>query len=653
MLPVLNSIPPDLKDFNLTMGYPLKLTPVFSLLDALFLLFINAGRYAEKKIIPDGKVSISPRFHYRDIKRFLGHPYLGTAPFPGDPPGRKQKEKLNKSFYKADELFRLLNTAQPGLSEVFREDDSAAGFSPGYLAGLMQALITFFRDRFVADDAASGKEVHRIDIEYLYHFALLLKRIQLLTAETDLVDKSETLYEIFTGLVTGMRLPFYGEPLKGLQIMGMLETRTLDFRNIIMLSVNEGLLPKGKHQNTFIPDEVRKEFGLQLYNERNAVFAYHFYRLLQRSSSIHLLYNTEGNDLGGGEMSRFISQIRLELPSYNPKIHISGRLLSVPAMQLSDAAVSIAKDEAVLERLGELAEKGFSPTGLSRYLACSLQFCYAQVLKITEPEQLDETIDAATLGEVVHAVLYQSYKPFLGQKVTPSELESILPSAIAGVKAEFSSRYPVSELESGKNLLIVKVAENMIKRFLLAESAYLEKLPAGQQSAEILNLESGLEAMIRVPDLATGELREVKIKGQADRIDKVDGKLRVIDYKTGRLDDAEVKLDSVKLLREHKNPAKLLQLLTYAWMYTRMNPGQQANELVSGIISLRMSSRYLMNARIGTEDKLSNSQLSDFETLLSDVLSEIFNPDIPFIRTEHTENCRYCAYQSLCNRVVN
>ncbi len=654
MLPVLNSIPSHLKDFNVTMGYPLKQTPVFSLLDAIFKLLINARRYARKTVSADGKETFLLRFHHKDIIRLLNHPYLGFEPEAGYSLENGKKARLDKSYYNAGEFSRILMKSLPGLSEVFTVVLELESYNSRVIAEFMPGIITFFRDRFVSsDESNTNNGIHKIDIEYLYHFALLLEKIRLLTVEYDLVKDVETLYELFTSQVSGLRLPFYGEPLKGLQLMGMLETRALDFSHIILLSVNEGQLPKGKHQNTFVPDEVRQEFGLQRYSERNAVFGYHFYRLLQRATNVHILYNTEGNELGGGEMSRFVTQIKYELPGYNDKIHITEKLLSIPAMRQTDMPVIITKNGGVLERLNEIAVKGFSPTTLGRYLACSLQFCYAQVLNISETDLVDETIDAATLGVMVHEVLYETYKPFLEGKVSKKEIETMLPDAVSRVKLVFAKNYSEQELESGKNLLIVKVAENMVKRFLLAETAFIDNRPQGQQYIDILQLESDLEASIDVPDYATGELFKVKLRGKADRIDRVSGTIRVIDYKTGQVKSSEVKVDEIDFLLEHESPAKLLQLLTYAWMFRQMNPGGIHTDLVSGIVSLRMASKYLVNANIGKDEKLTENRLAEFELLLSGILSEIFNPKIPFIQTENTETCRNCAYQTICNRVIN
>jgi ATP-dependent helicase/nuclease subunit B len=654
MLPVLNSIPPELEHFNVTMGYPMKLTPVYTLFDALFKLFVNAHKNGRKAVDSSGNEFQVLRFHYKDIDRFFSHPYIveiivQQVGYQGNPMPR-----LEKSYFNREEVLGLMKRQVPSLYEIFSTILMTDKVLPVHLSQFFSELINFFRSFYLKKES-EGNSSHSIDFEYLYHFSLLLERIKGLISDSDLLQDLSVLYEIFTAQVAGMRLPFYGEPLKGLQLMGMLETRALDFKNIIMLSVNEGQLPKGKHKNTFLPDEVRTQYSLPRYNERNAVFGYHFYRLLQRAELIYLLYNTEGNELGGGEKSRFITQIINELPAYNNNISIKENILCIPPPGQKELPILIQKDKEVLERLKEIAEKGFSPTALGRYLACTLQFCFSQVMGISEPDLVEESIDAATLGEVVHKVLHNTYKPYIGKTILQADIDNILPVAIGEVKKVFMSDYSTTDMDTGKNLLILKVAEKMVRRFLTAEKAYLEKLASKSEGIEILQLEQPLEANVLVQDEKTGELFKVKVHGKADRIDRTGGVTRVIDYKTGQVKNPEVKLDEISQLPEHDNPAKILQLLAYAWMYRRMHPVPKGSpiEMVSGIVSLRMASRYLINASIGKEEMFTEEHLSSFEELLSTMFSEIFNPEIPFKQAENADVCINCTYQKICNRVIN
>lgn len=648
MLPVMNSIPRELDHFNITMGYPLILTPVYSLIDAILRLWTGAGKY-KSLAGSEGASSEKTKFHFRDVDRLIKHPYI--ARFAAIDSVQSGKQADGRFYLLSDMLIRRLESGFPALAPYFIEVLQTEQVQPSGVIRLIELLLEACRKDFLATEE-NGTETHVLDIEYLYHAARLIEQVKPL-AEPGLINDIATLHEVLKSQVASTRLPFYGEPLKGLQVMGVLETRALDFKNIIMLSVNEGMIPKARHQNTFIPDEVRKEYGLHRYRERNAVFAYHFYRLLQRAENIFLLYNTEGGELGGGERSRFITQLLYE-SRINPGIHIRETILPLPLPIQSELPVSIAKNDNIMEKLHEVASRGFSPTALGSYLACSLQFCYSHVLGIRESEEPEESIDAATLGEVVHKVLQDAYTPFLGKHLTAEDLKSAMPLTISSVKAAFEAKYASRELESGKNLLVLKVAEGMIRRFMTAEIDYLRKLPGNRKFMEILHLESDLSREFEIIDKQTGELIPVKIRGIADRIDKVDGQVRVIDYKTGIVQKQDVKLDDVSLLPEHGNPSKLLQLLAYAWMYLNSPDNKSyTGSITSGIISLRYPSQYMIPAIIGGKQELDAQMLQGFEEVLAGILEDIFDRERDFIQTEDKEICRNCPYQTMCNRLIN
>ena len=495
----------------------------------------------------------------------------------------------------------------------------------------------------------SKNQIHPIELEYLFHAAVLCSKLDVILKDPVLKPDIETVQSLVSNLIAGMRLPFYGEPLNGLQVMGMLETRLLDFTDIIMISVNEGLLPRGKHQTTFIPDEVRTQFGMQRYSERTAVFGYHFYRLMQRVENAWLIYNTEGDELGGGEKSRFISQILYEMPTVNPKIHITEQTLSVVPGSTNTGEVSIKKSPAVFDRLRQLAERGLSPTALAMYMKCKLQFYFSQVLRISEPDEVTETIDAAMLGEIVHDALHKTYAAKKGKIITPEVLLSMLPAAINEVHEAFSIKFNPDELSAGKNLLIVKVAENMVKRFLLAEKKYLEQ---NSLHVEILMLEEDLATAVEIANPVSGEIFQVKLHGKADRIDRVGGITRIIDYKTGKVENKDLKIDLISNFQEKAEPGKLLQVLTYALMYSDMQPSPPA-ELVSGIISLRKSSSYLIKTDIDKSDRIDKQLLSAFRKELELIISSIYDVSEPFIQTDNRDTCNLCAFNTICNRTVN
>jgi RecB family exonuclease len=653
LLPVLNSIPSETGDFNVTMGFPLKQTPVFSLINIVLSMFANAQRFAQP--IPGAQAGsdLIMRFYYKDIHRFLSHPFIvSSLKHTTANPVKQDNTSVVKSFYTPAALLLLLTNINKPLALLFKPYLEKKQVESSDVINLVRDVISFLRDSFSPVENAendSKAQVYPMELEYLFHAAVLCSKLDVILKDPVLKPDIETVQSLVNNLIAGMRLPFYGEPLNGLQVMGMLETRLLDFTDIIMISVNEGLLPRGKHQTTFIPDEVRSQFGMQRYSERTAVFAYHFYRLMQRVENAWLIYNTEGDELGGGEKSRFISQMVYEIPKINPGIKINEHTLSVVPGNTNTGEISITKSPEIFDRLRQIAERGISPTALAMYMKCKLQFYFSQVLKISEPDQVSETIDAAMLGEIVHDALHKTYLAKKSTIITSETLLAMLPMAIHQVHEAFALKFNSDELSTGKNLLIVKVAENMVKRFLLAEKKYLEQ---NGGSIEIVMLEENLESVIEIADKLNGEVYKVKLHGKADRIDRVGGVTRIIDYKTGKVENKDLKIDLISNFQSKGEPGKLLQVLTYALMFSDMQT-IPPSQLISGIISLRKSSSYLIKTEIDKSDSIDKALLSDFKNELEVIIGSIYDASEPFSQTDDRDTCSLCAFNTICNRTVN
>jgi ATP-dependent helicase/nuclease subunit B len=648
LIPVLNSIPAGITDFNVTMGFPMKLTPAYTLIDSVFRLVLNSEKYSSQR---EGKTI--RRYYREDILRLLKHPYLVNSIQNISGSHSDIGENLKKSFYTGTEFLQFLEKKDKPLFEAFELFLLNQTEDAKDLLGLLQRVIDVGKNTLSANNSISGETENKdkssvLETEYLYGVAVVIQNLYDLIAELPVNTETETLHVLFTSIAGTMRLPFYGEPLKGIQVMGVLETRTLDFDTLIMISVNEGLLPKGKRQDSFIPADIRLEFGLPGYREHNAVFAYHFYRLLQRAKSSWLLYNTESDELGNGEKSRFITQLIYELPRYNPKVKIIEQIVGVPSLVNSDNAITIAKDSKTFRRLREIAETGFSPSVLSTYLTCSLQFYYSGILGLKEPDTVEESIDASILGNAVHGTLQKIYQPYLGQSIDYKTVRSLSEPAAELVKSELASLFTNSGLDSGKNLIIVNVAQNMIRRFLETEAQQLVKDDGSGGFLKILFLEEKLFGQVKIPVKDSGEILEIRIKGTTDRIDLLGNQLRVIDYKTGSLQPMELVLDDPLNLSEMKKPQKMLQLLMYAWLFSKSHPID--SELVSGIISLKMPKRYLQKAKINKSETINSDVISRFDEYLSGFLKEIFDPELVFQQTDNQDNCKYCAFSSICNK---
>ena len=443
-------------------------------------------------------------------------------------------------------------------------------------------------------------------------------------------------------------MSFYGEPLRGLQVMGMLETRTLDFENLIILSVNEGFIPSGKSEVSLIPHEIKKTYDLPTYQERNKVFAYHFYRLLQRAKNIYLLYNTQPGDLSGGDKSRFLSQIIYELPKYNSKIRINEEILSIPPIiNPIDSRIVIEKSQDIFDKLEKIGQKGFSASTLNIYRNCKLQFYFNHVVGLEETDEVEETIEASTMGKVVHEVLQILYEPFLGKNLLPDDIKKMKPRIEDLLAQSFQKNYENGDVHFGKNLLIVKVAGIFVNRFLDKEIELLKYLNKTGDSIIVKGLEQRIETYL---DLQIENLdKPVKIKGFVDRLDELGSAIRIIDYKTGNVLPGDLKMKDLELLIDDSKLDKCFQLLLYAYIYSKSTV-IKPERISPGIISLKNLSLGFMGIELPEKENMSGEILNTFEDTLKGIISEIYNLEVPFTQVDNPDNCIYCSFQSICGR---
>ncbi len=641
LFPVLHSLPENIEDINVTMGYPLKNTPIAGYFDLVFNLHTNAIKLSQ------GKEKYS--FYHKDLLKLLSHPFSNILIF-----DKKQYNSV-KPVIKAIQDGNIVFAAFSTLEKIITEKQEATfeilrplfkhWHTPADAIACVHYLIDTLKNAIVAQQGSSSKNSASLELEYLFAFTKITKRIQALMHDyPSSIGDIKTLQNILKQIVRGTTLPFYGEPLMGLQVMGMLETRTLDFENIILLSCNEDILPSGKTMNSFIPFELKRHFGLPTYNDKDAIFAYHFYRLLQRAKNIYLLYNTESDALGSGEKSRFLTQLLYELPKVNKQVVIVEKLVNIPVnVDNTGNIINIPKTPAVIEKLNAKAAKGFSPSLLNTYRNCSLQFYFQAIAGLKEAEVVEETIGADTLGNVIHEVLETLYKPFIGKKINVADIKELKKQVETLAIGVFEREYGKTEISYGKNLLTIKVALRFLNNFLNSEIKVIGKYEQEGKPLIIKNLEQKLEATLTIND------QQIKLHGNADRIDGVGSLTRIIDYKTGIAENKELKVENWSNIQTDSTLAKSFQLLMYAWMYQKTNPAIIDN-LVSGIITFRELSAGLKTVKINNNDLLNVSVLSKFEEQLENILSEIFNPQIEFKQTSDFNNCEYCAFKGICNR---
>ena len=637
LLPVLNSLPATVQDFNITMGYPLKNTPVFDLVEAVMVMHENAERFSGLA------EQTGWRYYHTDVYKILNHPYVLGLAERTDPVREEITRLLGKNivFYGGDFVRNVFDKIDPlfaqRISFLFARWKNGISDALECLLSLMEQL----RDV----QMAPGGNGSRIDLEYIYHFTRLIVRLRSVQEQDPVNMKTSTLHNLVRQLATVMTLPFYGEPLKGLQIMGMLETRNLDFRNLILLSVNEDLLPSGKHAHSFIPFDIRTAFDLPTYKDHDAVFAYHFYRLIQRAERVHLLYNTEPAEMGGGEQSRFITQLEHELPGYNPSVKIRSGLATLPPLvRRAMKDIVIEKNERVLGQLDILADKGYTPSSLNTFRNCSLQFYLQHVAKINVPEEPDETIDARTMGSVIHDVMKTLYVPFLGTNVQTGDIDQMVKRADELTMESFRKFYPENDIRYGKNLLIVNISKVLIRNYLHWEKNWLREQHNGSMLINLLEeyISSDLEILFRNKPL------RVRIMGKPDRIDFVGENYRIIDYKTGGVRKNDLSLKSWDRLITDPAADKSFQVVFYGYLFHSQHP-ELAEGIEPGIISLRAPSAGLMTVNLPGKARLIDS-IPQIRDVILALLQDIYDPDETFRMTGEIKNCEYCPFKGICIR---
>ncbi|MCX6251708.1 MAG: PD-(D/E)XK nuclease family protein [Bacteroidetes bacterium] len=648
LIPLLTSLPGEVKELNITMGLPVNQTPLFTLFEDIFCMQENVARFARAR--SGGK----SRFYFRDILKILQHPYVTRMAneFTGFFILKEFTESIrhgSRVFIDKDELLgQQTNLFSAGLS--FLDPVFTLWKGPDDALVCLNQVIVGLRDAFIG----KPKSQSHIEVEFLFAFSRITHQLSLLISEFGSVKQITTLHALFTRLAGFTTLPFYGEPLKGLQIMGMLETRTLDFDNIILLSANEDLLPGGKIASSFIPFDIRRDFKLPVHSQKNAIYGYHFYRLLQRAKNVYILYNSEADELGGGDKSRFIRQILSELPVKNPGINITEQLLSTPLVAGQNyPPIAMEKTGGVYERLMAKATSGLSPTALNNYRQCHLKFYYAAIAGLEEQKDMEETIDPQILGQAVHDALHNLYKPYIGQSLTREMVIAMISLIDQETDKAFLKKYKGSDINYGKNLLMVRVVRIMIRKFLDNESATIEKLKKEGKTLTIAFLERFIDTMIQIP-VKDGML-DIHLKGFMDRADRIADEWRIIDYKTGRVEEKELKLSEWNNLADDSGYSMTFQLLSYAYIFSDW-VRESISKLRAGIIPLKKGSAGFQELRVpasGGEDPdglISQGSLKDFENILVNLLKEIFDPAKPFDQTSDRKICENCPYINLCGR---
>lgn len=599
LLPVLNALPNTVNTLNITMGLPIKEVPIASFFEQVFIL--------QKQPNPRG-------FYYKNILQLLTNQASNWLFGPIVQSVISTINKENIVYLRPEKLHQLFEK-HPVSDLLFSNWKDAS------------QAIDNCRKIILLLKKALHPDQHTLELEYVYHFHLIFNQLFSLQTTYQHISTITSLHRLYQEICSSENLDFRGEPFRGLQLMGMLETRCLDFDTVIITSMNEGVLPAGKSSNSFIPYDLKRAYQLPTYREKDAIYTYHFYRLIQRAKKVYLIYNTESDGVGGGEKSRFLRQLEIDK---RPKHQITSKIASSTLPKIQKAPVQITKTKAIQNQLQELCTHGLSPSAITSYIRNPIDFYYQYVLGIRETQQVEETIAVNTLGTVIHNTLENFYKPLENCIVEIAHIEQMKTKVDDEIKKQFRQEYNQLDINHGKNLLIFEVAKKYIHNFLKSETALVQS----GVTLKIISIESNLKAPVKIPELN----KTIYIKGKVDRIDQLDGVTRIIDYKTGRVTKTDVTIMDWEVITADYKYSKALQVLAYAYMQQHKQPISEA--FLAGIISFKnlkedflpFGTKETIRGKSNTD--ITNEILLEFKTQLSKLIVEMFNLEIPFIEKE-------------------
>lgn len=632
--PVLHSLPAEVKHVNITMGFPLSQTPVYSFLIALLELHTHGFNFK------------SGRYTFQSVVTLLKHPY--TRQLTGQAELLEKELTGNNRFYplpgelgKDEFLTRLFTPLSGNLNLCIRLSETLQ-----QVAGIYQTNTSGTGDT----DAFS--QLYR---ESLFKAYTTINRFRTLIEEDELTVQPETFRRLLVKVLSATNIPFHGEPAIGMQVMGVLETRNLDFRHLVLLSVNEGLLPKSGGDSSFIPYNLRKAFGMTTIEHKIAVYAYYFYRLLQRAERITLMYNTSSDGLNRGEWSRFMLQFLIEWP--HP---ITRQFLEAGQSPQGTSPITVEKTPDVMRRMQSLFDvranpkAKFSPSALNYYLDCPLKFYYRYVAGLSAPDEVSAEIDSATFGSIFHYAAEHIYKDLTthGKVIHKEALETLLRNEVKlqdYVDAAFKKLFfhvPQNEKPeyNGVQLINSAVIAGYLKQLLQNDLRY----------APFTFVASEIEVDEPIDIQTPRGVIKSRIGGIIDRMDSKDGTLRIVDYKTGGDADTPPNVESL-FVPDKKRSNYVFQTFLYATILCRKQPTMKiapallyihraATETYSPVIQMGEPRK----PKEAVED-FSNYE-KEYRERLQGLLEEIFHPEKSFTQTETIEKCAYCDFKALCRK---
>ncbi|MFA6701299.1 MAG: PD-(D/E)XK nuclease family protein [Dysgonamonadaceae bacterium] len=626
LLPVIYSIPETIEKINVTMGYGLSHSSVSSLMEHVSLLHKNIRQ-------SNGETA----FYYRHVLSILNHPLVQKV-------SKNGADKVKAYILSKNRVVVPLSQLQEGvvLTKIFQSVTDWQEV-PDYLHDILGKISSLLSvDKEIQKETENDTRPIDLELEFIVQYYKTITRLQdTLSSSTSM--SVETWFRLLKKLTLNISVPFSGEPLSGLQVMGVLETRVIDFENIIILSMNEGVFPLKQASTSFIPYNLRKGFGLPTYEHQDSTYAYHFYRMISRAKRVFMLYDTRMEDMQSGEVSRYVYQLKYLYPNQvNLREYVANYDVTAP----ETLPVSVEKSAVVLEKLKAFCadgEKSLSASSINTYINCPLQFYFTAVEGLSEEEEVQESVESSIFGLIFHRIMEKMYNRYKGQTVTPDVLtalaadDKLITQLLEQTFAEyyFKDKEHPQSLE-GQLYLIGEILRSYVKQTLELDKQFtpFDYIGSEHRFKDIYPVNAGLK---------------VNFKGSIDRIDKVNDSYRIIDYKSGKGDLNFNDLSAIFDASKAKRPYQILQVLIYCLFYDRENSARNLSPSVYYLLKIFSGSNHAVTYQ--------NQPINDFAKLLPEFtdkfnrcIEDIFNPEIPFSQTQNDDNCTWCAFKDVCGK---
>lgn len=624
LIPLLSSLPEKSLDINITMGYPLRQTMVYTFVRHLMELQRTA-------VVSNGEC----RFFSTHVLNILRHPIL-------------------RGSLSEDDYTLVSEIISCGKIWFTASDFSSSGFlSAVFLKHTLPAsLSTWLRDILSTIALQNDGGVDEVELnmrnEFIYRIVLSLNKLDSIIRNPAYSFSADTFLKLLDRMLSRQTVPFSGEPLSGIQVMGILETRALDFKNLIILSVNEGVMPALSSTSSFIPFSLRQAFGLPSVNHQESIFAYHFYRLLQRAENVTFTYNSNSEGLRSGEMSRFLIQMNYDR-KLKPSFMNTGFEIKSSVPPSSTVVRTREHTEMLQSRFLSGNGRVLSPSAINTWINCRMKFFYRYVSGIREPDKISGEIDPAMFGNILHEVMRRLYSEYCGRTIDPRILDGMLKDeALLRKNIEDAIREKfnigLSGTVSGNELIVRDVLFTYVRRIIQVDRSIAP--------LTILNLEQYLDFNLDIS--ISGIKTSVRAGGYADRIDRLNGITRIVDYKTGRISDSLCAISNLFTEERKDEYEGWFQVLLYCEAYLMQN----SNAIVKpSIYKIKKLTGKTVQERLFVKEGRSETEISDYRDIRAEFISgvqgtveKIFDPLEPFTMTNQDSRCKYCAYNELCSR---